>query len=89
MGAIPLVVILDDVLDALELLFARSDVFCEVVEVAIRLASVAINLVGEVMVSGYEIADDLVCHDVLPVGAGHLTVPQQDLCRGKVFSAIV
>jgi hypothetical protein len=68
--AVPLVIILNDVLDAHETLFARLDFLHEVVEVAVELVAATVDLVVVVTVRGYEFGDDLVCDNVFPVGAG-------------------
>jgi hypothetical protein len=70
MGAIPLVIVLNDVLDAHKTLFARLDFLHELIEVAVKLAPTSVNLVVVVTVRGYHFGDDLVCDDVFPVSTG-------------------
>lgn len=69
-GAVPLVIIFNNVLDAHESLFARLDFLHEIVEVAVDLAPATIDLVVVITVRWYQLGDDLICDDVFPVSAG-------------------
>lgn len=89
-AAIPLVVILDDVLDAHKALLARLDVFEEVLEVAMCLAAAVLKLLVVVGVPRHEVDYDLICDQVLPVGTGHRrAVAQHGLGRPEVRLALV
>ena len=69
MGAVSLVIVLNNVLDAHKSLFARLDLLHEVVEIAVDLAATTVDLVVVVTVCRYQFGDDLVCDDVFPVSA--------------------
>lgn len=90
-ATITLVIVLDNVLDAMEALFARLDVPDEIVEVAVRLVATVADLVVVVAMARDEVDDDLVCHQILPVcgSDGGAAVAERDLGRGEVSPAFV
>lgn len=78
-AAIALVVVLDNVLYTHEPLLARFDVSHEFVEVAVSLATAAIDLVIVLTVRGYQVDDNLICDHVLPICTSRDTVVEHGL----------
>lgn len=67
LGAIPLVVVLNDVFDAHKSLLARPDVPRQLLEVAVCLAPAVFELLIVIRVPGDQIANNLVCYKIFPV----------------------
>jgi hypothetical protein len=70
MGAVPLVVVLNDVLYANKSFLVGLQVLGEVGEFAVCPAPTALDLVVVVTVCGYYVDNDFVCDHVFPVRAG-------------------
>ena len=85
-GAIPLVVILNDVLYAHESLFVRLQVLDEVAELAVCSTPAAIDLVVIVTMCGYNVGNKLVCDHVFPVCAGGYAAIEHSLRGAEVAS---
>lgn len=76
-GAVPEVVVLDDVLDLYKLLFGRRYVFQDGVVVAVGLAAAARYFVVEVSVLRDEDGNDLIGDQILPISTCHgVTIAQ-------------
>lgn len=68
LGAIPHVVVLDDVLDAHELRLAGFDLLDQVSEVAVGLAATALDLIVELAVAWDCVDDQGESDEIFPVG---------------------
>lgn len=89
-GAIPEVVVLDDVLDAYELLFRRRYLFQEGVVITVYLIAAAGDLVVVVAVLRDQGGDNLVGDQVFPVCAGDWrAIAEHDLGRAEVLAGLV
>lgn len=89
MTAVPQVVILDDVFYAHESLLTRPDVLEKLAEITVGLTSAALNLVEIIWMPGYEVDDNLVGDEILPVGAGcRRPVGEHGLCVGEADFAL-
>ena len=69
-AAITLVVVLDDVFDANEALFARLYLFQNLPKLAVGLAAAVLDLLVVVLVAWDQVDDNLIRDEVFPVCAG-------------------
>lgn len=89
MGAIPQIIVLDNVFDAQESLLVRFDVFHELVEVPMCLTPAAVDLVVVVSVGWYQVDNDLVGNHVFPICASRYAAVQHRLGLGEVPSGLL
>ena len=90
LGAIPLVVILNDVLDAHESLLVGLDFLQQCVEVPVYLAATALDLLIIVAVPWYQIDDDLGGDEILPECASYRgTSGEHHLCSVEVLPSLL
>lgn len=89
LGAVSLVVVLDDVSDAHKPLLARPDVLQQGGEVAVHLRAAALQLVMVVGVRGDQGGDDFVGDQIVPVDACYGgAVGEANLCLCEVAPAL-
>ena len=90
LGAIPLVVILNDLLDAHKSLLVGLDLLQQCIEFPVYLAATALDLLVVIAVPWYEVDDDLGGDKILPECAGYRgTGGEHHLCSVEVLASLL